>query len=86
MAAIDHRGIETPVIAVSTGVRVESLVPQGPAAKADLRQGDVVIAANDRPIRSNEDWQRLVATTPAGDTINLVVERAGTKVTLPLIL
>jgi serine protease Do len=64
------------------GALVASVVAGSPAAKAGLKPGDVIVSADDRPIRGAHDLPRLVAETPAGKTLDLSVERDGKRQTI----
>ncbi len=59
------------------GAVVADLVPNGPAQKAGLQAGDVVVAVNGHPVGSNGEMTREVAKTRAGDVAHLDVFRAG---------
>ena len=59
------------------GLLVSRVDPNRPAAAADLRVGDVVIAADDAPMREPFDLTRAVGRVPAGGTLALTVVRDG---------
>ncbi len=59
------------------GAVVAGLVPGGPAAKAGLAAGDVVVAANGHPVTSANELTREVAKVASGDKIHLEVYRDG---------
>jgi len=46
-----------------TGVRVFRLAKNGPAAKAGIKQGDVIVKFNDNPIRTVRSFQRFVTSS-----------------------
>jgi len=58
-------------------VTVADVAAGGPAEKAGLRKGDVIVAANDHEIRRPGDLVRLVQNAKPGDKIALSVRRAG---------
>jgi serine protease Do len=60
-----------------TGAVVADVVPGGPAQKAGLESGDVVVAVNGAPISSYTEMTRDVAKVPAGDIAKLDVYRGG---------
>src|SRR5579872_5369908 len=59
------------------GVEVRCVDGESPAAKAGLREGDVVLEYNGQKIEGGEQFMRLVRETPAGHTVKLSVWRAG---------
>lgn len=73
----------TPEIAESLGVKskkgalVASLTPGGPAAKAGLQTGDLVLKMDGREVTSNSDLTRHVGLVRVGQDIHLSVLRDG---------
>ena len=59
------------------GAVVAGLVPAGPADRAGLLAGDVVVAVNGRAVASGTELTREVAKVHAGDLIRLDVYRDG---------
>jgi serine protease Do len=59
------------------GAVVAGLVAGGPAAKAGVQPGDIVVAVNGHPVASGTEMTREVAKVHAGDTIRLDVFRNG---------
>jgi serine protease Do len=59
------------------GVFVDSVTPGGPAEKAGIKDGDVIVAINGKPIRVGDDLIGIVTTTPVGNTLNIGVLRDG---------
>jgi serine protease Do len=59
------------------GALVAAVAPNGPAAKAGLKPGDVIVAANGRPIRGVHDLPQLVERASVGSTFMLTVRRHG---------
>ncbi len=76
----------TPEIADSLGLAgrkgalVAELVPGGPADKAGLQPGDVVLSLNGHAVGSNTDLTRLVAESHSGDLLHLQLLRNGKPV------
>jgi len=68
----------------SNGFIVTQIETGSPADKAGIRVGDVIVAANDKPIRSSRDMHNLVGLQRLGQTIELVLFRNGAEVTLPV--
>ena len=78
----------TPEIAESVGLSqpkgalVAEVTPDSPAAKAGVRQGDVILAYGGKPVNTLRDVTRRVADTKAGDKVELTVLRKGKETTL----
>lgn len=51
--------------------------PRGPAAATDLREGDVLVLMNSRPIAGVDDFRTQVAELEAGSQVALLVQRRG---------
>ncbi|MFD2233768.1 DegQ family serine endoprotease [Phaeospirillum tilakii] len=66
----------------SHGALVASVDPNGPGQKAGLKNGDVVLRFDDRDIPEMRRLPRVVAATPIGKKVEMVVWRDGKKVTL----
>src|SRR5947209_668314 len=64
------------------GVEVTSVVEDGPAAKAGVKEGDVVLDYNGQPVQGTEQFQRLVRETPPGRQVKVGVWRSGAAQTL----
>jgi serine protease Do len=66
------------------GAQVTDVLPGGPAQKAGLAAGDVVVAVNGVPVKSNVEMTREVAKAQAGDIIHLDVFRDGKERTIDI--
>src|SRR3954454_17812100 len=64
------------------GALVQTVEPGLPAAKAGLQPGDIIIAADGRPITSNRALIDYISYLPVGSKINLTVIRNGKHQTL----
>jgi len=59
-----------------TGMRIEQVVPEGPAAKAGLRPNDLLISANGEAVTSAQSLQRLMLGDAIGEPLALSVLRS----------
>lgn len=57
------------------GVLIAQIMKETPAASSGLREGDLVVAIDGRPIVETRALQRLVGATPEGRVLGLVVLR-----------
>jgi serine protease Do len=64
----------------ASGALVSGVSEGSPAAKAGLRQGDVIVSYHGRPVARSEDLPRVVADTPVGTEVPIVILRDGKKV------
>jgi serine protease Do len=76
----------TPEIAASLGIKeskgaiVASLVPNGPAAKSGMEQGDVITAIDGQPVEDSRDLTRKVASVQSGKVSTFTLSRQGKPV------
>ncbi len=61
------------------GALVQNVVPKGPAAKAGVQAGDVVVALNGKGVDSAGALTRGVALVPPGQGVDITVLRNGEK-------
>ncbi|HEX5370601.1 MAG TPA: PDZ domain-containing protein, partial [Dehalococcoidia bacterium] len=66
---------------VSQGVLVFSLSQGGAAEQAGIQTGDVITSFDGKPITSIEDLYAALRTKAPGDTVAIVVDRNGQKIT-----
>ena len=78
--------IQRPYLGVSTGptsaansagAKVESLVAGGPAEKAGLERGDVIVEVAGKPVKEPADVAAAIAGKKPGDRVDIKVERDG---------
>ena len=64
-------------LAGETGVVIEEVEAESPAAKAGLQKNDVILTFAGERVRSAAQLRRLVQETPAGRTVTLEISRGG---------
>jgi photosystem II stability/assembly factor-like uncharacterized protein/tetratricopeptide (TPR) repeat protein len=71
---------------VPNGAKLTTVTPDGPGARAGLKDDDVVTAVDDKPIKSYEEFTALLQEKAAGDKLALTVARGAqtTKVEVTL--
>jgi serine protease Do len=80
----------TPEIAEGLGVNnvrgalVTNVTNGGPAARAGLRNGDLITGFDGKPVGDDRALPRIVADTPIGKTVSLDMLRRGQKQTLKI--
>jgi S1-C subfamily serine protease len=63
-----------------SGLRVAEVVPNGPAARAGLRPGDLLISAGGNPVTRAQDLQKLMFSEAIGRPLAITVMRNGALV------
>ncbi len=61
------------------GVLVQGIIKRGPAEKAGIKEDDIVLALNGKPVKDGDDLINRVADLPVGSTASIVVDRNGKK-------
>ncbi len=64
------------------GALIAEVLPKGPAARAGIRAGDVVVAFQGRPIRRADELPRLTARAPVDSVAELTLVREGKALTV----
>jgi len=67
-----------------TGPIVRSVEPDSPAAKAGIKEGDVIIHFNNENILGVQQLTRLIRETPVGRTVEMRVRRDGREQSVQL--
>lgn len=72
------------MVAVDTGVQVESVMEDSPASRAGLMVADVIVGFGTTPIRDIDDLHRILTREAIDVRTALIVIRAGSRVELPI--
>lgn len=81
---IEVRGLNTDTALIldnpenmQQGVQVMGVLPQGPAAKAGLRKGDIILSVNDKAMHDANQLIAYVASQKPNSQLNVKIEREG---------
>jgi serine protease Do len=82
--ALQTPRVDSPRDLLRAGAVVGAVVPGSPAERAGVRQGDRLLRAGTRALRSPFDWEAALLELRVGDEVPLVVSRGGDQRTLSL--
>jgi uncharacterized Zn-binding protein involved in type VI secretion len=68
------------------GVRVSGLVPDSPAAKAGIKEGDTLLTIDGKPIANLQGFSDVLRTLGPGQTVQVVISRGGNQQTVAVTL
>src|SRR5690606_30038903 len=83
---IDDQIAETLGIGKARGALIAGVNDDGPAAKAGMKSGDVIVKFDGQEIREMRDLPRAVAATEVDKQVNVIVLRDGKEQTLRITL
>ena len=66
----------------NTGAHIASVTAGGPADRAGLRQGDIILRINERPIHGPEDLAAMAETLKPGKEVPVDILRFGDEMQL----
>jgi serine protease Do len=66
------------------GALVVEVVPNSPAEKAGIKEGDIIVKVDDKPIRSDADLVETIAFTSPGTRVTLTVIRDKKEMRIPV--
>jgi S1-C subfamily serine protease len=70
----------------SDGVRLGAVVPEGAAARAGMREGDIIVRLGDVPVQSFEELRAALQVRRPGDHVRIVYLRDGHDSTAQAVL
>ncbi len=82
---VDRDIAESQGLREARGAFINEVVPNGPAARAGLQSGDIVLSVNGRAVGDANDLTRAVAGTRTGQNIRLEVARGDGRRTLNVV-
>lgn len=71
---------------VDAGVYVRQLTINGPADKAGLQRGDIILKVDDTAVNTVTDLRAAIADHKVGDSVKVQFERSGSKQTVDITL
>ena len=63
---------------------VVSGISTGPAERAGIRTGDLILMLNNQKVANSDDFERLAAELPQGKAVSVLVQRQGNPIFLAL--
>jgi S1-C subfamily serine protease len=82
---IHRRVVRFYSLARETGVVVVGVEDRSPARTAGLREGDVIVALDDKPVAGVDDLHRLLTDAQVGTRCALTIIRHTEKLSLPIL-
>lgn len=64
---------------LSAGVVIRAVIPDGPAARANLQASDVILAVEGKPVATPQELRNEIRTRKLGTPVRLTVQRGGKK-------
>ena len=68
------------------GALISNVMPDSPADKAGLKQGDVVVTFNGQAVKAMQEFRRRVAMVRPGEKIDMQVMRDGEEIAVSVII
>ena len=66
------------------GVVVGTVTKDGPADKAGIKEDDIIVALNGKPVKGGDDLVTRISQSPIGSKAAVTVDRGGKKMDLPV--
>jgi serine protease Do len=82
---VDQLAISQLHLSVDKGIVIVQIVAGGPADKAGLKEGDVIVNMNGQDVNTVEEFTRLLNTTKIGDPLAIKYWRGTTEHTVSVI-
>jgi S1-C subfamily serine protease len=81
-----HRSHDKQPSSIGRGVLVVSIDPEGPAARAGLLVGDIVMTWNAKPVDRVREVMQLLGADSAGNTVDLGLTRGGAPTGIKVVI
>jgi serine protease Do len=83
---VDEELAEALRLPEAKGALVANVTPGGPAEKAGIKQGDVVLKFDGRDVTEMRSLPRMVAETPINKDVEVIVSRQGKEMSFQVVL
>lgn len=74
---VDSKLVKEKNLDVNSGVYIESVSETGGAKDSGLKEGDVIISADNLPVKSNSELLEVIGQHSPGDYVTVMVDRDG---------
>ena len=71
---------------IPMGIMIYEVADNSPAERAGLRAGDIIYKVNDTLIQSFDDLSEIIDDSKVGDTLRVLADRDGKKVSVDVVL
>jgi serine protease Do len=71
----EYQDYKTKMPNLKDGVVIDGILPDGPAAKSELKAGDVVVAVDGKPVKTSRELKEEIAYKKVGQVVTLDVAR-----------
>lgn len=68
-------GIEVEPVELSRGVKIKSVLPDGPGARSGFQEGDIITTINGQMIFSVDRYREVVSALAPGESISIRLQR-----------
>lgn len=81
-ALSDDLQVREQAAPVASGVIVSTILPNGPAARSELRPADIILAVDDQPVGTPQELRNAIRRKPVGKPVSLKVLRKDQTLTV----
>jgi len=79
-------GIVPDVAESSTGMKISGIRPNGPAEKAGMKTGDIIMSMAGKKVLNVYDYMGMLGELKAGDSVEIEIERDGKPLKLTAVM